>query len=192
MKAIIDFVSLRWEMLLFIAIVLGFYAYLILDKPTPKKSKSNEFNWKKLSLPEWLKKMITYPLLGFFTFSVFMILVFVLLLTTWGLLSASYSVGLDKGKAIISKPVCQPLDKIEEKIGHVPGCSIVNDAYGNQLEGRVILLRKDLIVIVTNTESILLNMKKEHLVCAPIYYLSKKDTSQVDHKCHFGAKINKS
>lgn len=182
---IVEFISLGWSSLLFIAIVLGFYGYLIFDTPKKREKTSNKVSSRLNALPEWLKKVIAYPAISFMCFSVFMVLIFVFLSIIWGVFSAAYSIGLDNGEQYISKPRCMSLESSDKTEGLEAGCSVVKDAYGNILVGKVIFMSKDLSVIVSNTESMILNTKKEHLVCSPIYDLSKKNTPQTDHNCNY-------
>ena len=187
-----------WPQLALLSITGGFYIFIFRDwlKKAPTKScsekskpETDDITWK-LKTKILLTKLFGYPLVSCALVLFILVSISLLLKIVWGMLSLSYSVGIEFGKKEVSQLVCTPIDNAKDKSGRVAGCSRFKDSYGNILEGRIIHLTKNFTAIITNTESILLNEKNEHIACSPIYDLSKTEEQHKNNKCFLNANID--
>ncbi|MCV2883432.1 hypothetical protein OE749_01810 [Aestuariibacter sp. AA17] len=176
-----------WPTLVFI-ILGGIWLAIIFPKAKKERpeaapkldvAESNPSNKAK----QWFKKIIAYPAmfaLGFYGLVLF--LVTFLMYLAWGF-SMSYEYGLQRGKMDIGNEVCISLELSDEKKGRFAGCSILVTNTNKQLVGKVIHKNKELTVMVTNTESLILDNKGSFVACSPIVDLSKMEDEAIQHNC---------
>ncbi len=176
-----------WPTVIFI-IIGGIWLAIIFPKTKkdlPKVSENLDITEAKPSskAKQWIKKTIAYPVmfgLGFYGLVLF--LVTFLMYMAWGF-SMSYEYGLQRGKLDISSEVCIPLKQNDKDKRRLAGCTILLTNTNKQLIGKVIHKNKELTVMVTNTESLILNNKGSFVACSPIIDLSKKEDEQGHHNC---------
>jgi len=154
-------------------------------KETAENSTKNT-NTKKFSekVPLWVRKVIAYPIMfafGFYGLVVF--LVTFLMYMAWGF-SMSYEYGLQRGKLDIGSDVCISIDKVDEGKGRFAGCSILHTHTKKQLVGKIIHKSNKLTVMVTNTESLILDDKGSFVACSPIFDISKVTEEQPKNNCN--------
>tara|TARA_R110002012_G_scaffold116879_1_gene264688 strand:- start:288 stop:1091 length:804 start_codon:yes stop_codon:yes gene_type:complete len=176
-----------WPTVIFI-IIGGLWLAIIFPKtkkvqPEDSQRKYNQENNSSNKAKQWLKKIIAYPVmfaLGFYGLVLF--LVTFLMYLAWGF-SMSYEYGLQRGRLDIGSEVCILINNNDENKGRLAGCSILHTDTNKQLVGRVIHKNKELTVMVTNTESLILDQKGKFVACSPIVDLSKKEDEQEQHNC---------
>jgi hypothetical protein len=193
MAEVAKFFKLGWLGISLICILMALYGYFIFEFKLVnlEGNKSNKVLYYFRKLPVFFKKIFTYPFFAFFGLIIYMLSVSFLLWVVWGALSIFYSVGHSYGNNMIQKGICAPIDIIredqerDENYNIISGCSIYVDAYGNKLNGRIVFSGKDNLIFITNTESIIFDVKGKYLACSPRYDLNKDNDKQAKHHCIF-------
>lgn len=175
-----------WSTILFI-LTGGIFVAMMFPRSKKETSENSTegTNTNKVlnKIPQWLQRVIAYP--SMFAFGFYgLVLVFVTFLTYLaGGLSMAYEYGLQRGNKDIASEVCVSLEKAEKKKGRLAGCSTVYTNAKKELIGKVIHRNNKLTVMVTNTESFILDDKGNFLACSPIFDLEKNKEEQSKHNC---------
>ncbi|GGE82218.1 hypothetical protein [Pseudoalteromonas gelatinilytica] len=196
-----------WPTVFFI-LIGGVFVAMMFPKGQKQVSENSsekpDSNDKLRKMPNWLKRINeffkpAYPYLtpvysflkrssaylSLFTIGFYgLVLVFVTFLSYLaGGLSMAYEYGLKRGQSDIASDVCVSIDMKEKKTGRLAGCSTIYGNGSKEFIGRVIHKSNKLTVMVTNTESFILDDKGNFLACSPIINPSKTADEHKQNNC---------
>jgi hypothetical protein len=155
--------------------LLGAFSIKILFNKNKKKSK---FKLNFYFLPNWLLQLAMLPLIAIAFVIYFLLLIFILVDTTWASLEVAHTVGVEKGLIDVASPISINLEDTKATEGLVPSIAHYLDADKKEYTGKIIFRNNEITVITTKDASYLFDSKRQ-LVTKSIKLDEGKVTNKV-------------
>ncbi len=154
------------------------------SKEKASHTQKNAFIDKlKRRSPQWVKNLVGYSSMFAVGFYGFLFLFLMLLTYLAAGLSVAFEYGKQKGQHDISSEVCIDLKDIENREGRIAGCSAIYTIKGAPIIGKIIYRNENMTVMLTNTESFILDGKGNFTACSPIFDLALDLGEQPKNNC---------
>lgn len=179
--------GMGWIPTLIFILIGGLFLRLIFPKSSRNKVSDTHKNFFidqiEIWSPQWLKNLFGYCSMFALGFYGFLFLFLTLLSYLAGGLSVAYEYGKLKGQQDISSKVCIDPKDVEDKKGRKAGCSAIYTIKGDPISGRIIHHNENMTVMLTNTESFILDSKGNFTACSPIFDLALDMDKQPKNNC---------